>query len=127
MVVRNDFAAFMERLLGDRVSSRTIGEAVGISHTAVADMRKGRVPSYRLLEKFATGMKLDPVQREALFRSAGYTLTMEQLDLDQVPDPVLSSLAETARQLKPEQRKLVLQLARGLAGSVKHPAAAGCA
>lgn len=124
MVKRDDFAALVKRLAGGR-SVRAVAKEVGISHTAIYEMLDGWVPSYRLLERFADGMKLDATQRGALFASAGYG--REDAEQHPMGDPILAGILETARTLKPEQRQLVLQVARQFAGSVRQPVAAGCA
>jgi hypothetical protein len=71
--LNRDFGDFVEELCEGR-SSRELGRFTGVNHTTISDMRSGTVPGYRLLERFADGMKLSQAHRYQLFKKARYVM-----------------------------------------------------
>lgn len=78
------FAEWMETVAGGR-SNRVLDRLCGVSHTQIGDMRWGRVPTYRTLERFMAGMRLDEETRAAGFRLAGYTPPRDRMGEPDAP------------------------------------------
>lgn len=86
----------MEHLAAGR-SSRVLSRLTGVSHTQIADMRWGKVPSYRILERYLAALEVPLAEQRAVFAAAGYVLP-----LDDTADAAARRAVELARQPEPE-------------------------
>src|SRR4051794_8443047 len=71
------FAAYLEELAAGRASRElsrvTRANRAYVNPTTIADMRWGTVPTFKLLDRFARGLALEPAQRDRLFQLAGFS------------------------------------------------------
>lgn len=83
------FAQYVEELAASRASrelSRLTREnGAYVNPTTIADMRWGVVPSYKILDRFAEGLRLSGSQKAELFRRAGYASTVTGLPPSERP------------------------------------------
>lgn len=75
MSVRHDsrFAWVVDRLLGD-LTEREAEKETGLSHSAIGDMRRGKLPGYKFVQRLADGLRLQRGgnDRAELFDAASY-------------------------------------------------------
>jgi len=107
-----DLAHLVRQTLGG-MASRVAQRQTGISHSTIADMRKGYRPKASTLVQFAQGFRLDA---NTFLRAAGYPLQRREEPPDErtlvyEPDPDRRMLIEAYEGADPVSRRLLVALA----------------